>query len=1183
MTVDGASTLTGAVTISGGSFTASAQTTLGAGLSNDGTLDIDAAVLGGQTLTNTETATIGANITGSFEQNSDATATTTVDGAANVSGGLDIDTGTLTVDAALTGDVDVAAGASYDQNDGLTGTLTTAGGADIDGDITGNLISSGTTTLAGDVSGTVAQSAGSVTVDGNSTVSGAIDLDSGTMSILANQELTAASLDAAAGAAVSVGDNAVLNLTSNSLNNAGAITVGNGGLVDDAGAITNTTTGDIFFQQAGTLDAGGNLINAGDIAFGTVIAGVADINVGGAADNDGTLTLNGGGTIDVVGTLDNSSTVDLDGITDVTVGTDLTNTGEIDFSTSGTLNVGNDLINSDEIVFGGAADIDVGGTVDNDAALTLNGGGTIDIVGALDNSGTISLNDGGAVEVALTVTNQANSSITFGGSGSFNAGGAAASTIANTGAIVVAAGGGNTVTFGGGGTNDNVDNLTAAPDNGTITVNSGTLTGIGVLNNTSTSATAISVAAGAELDVDSLTSSAGTVVIDGTLEGAVTLNTGTILDLNVGGEVVGNVTVNDTSTVDLVGQIDGNITLEDDATLDLNGGTITGNLVNNSSIAVALAGNINGDFAQTPGTSTNIDGATSIGGELGNQNASLIIEDTGVLTFGSLNNTGGTILLQNGSTIGGTSFVNAGTIETSVVASNGATELDPNPPNAAITSSAVTISSNFTNSGVFDMQQLDGQEVRDVVTINGDAVLNGTILFDVNVSGGDIDDFVEAGAGTALADQIIVTGDLSGDVTLELQNVDNVDNTQASLGTNIDLVTYGTNSGTDVTVSGLNTNGAFVYRVMDSGNALQLESIANPALGGLASGVAATQGLISTVVNRPSAALVTPLVDPGDEPCAIGTWGRMSGGRAEATLASNTAVLSTTNDMEMSYKGIQLGLDQSCTYGGEAADVAYGAIFGYNQGQTNLPVYEYDANGGTINTTVVTSNVDNSFEQTFGGAYISAGQGNLFGDIMLRADRTKYDVSEDKDFANGGLGLEDQSYESRGTTLSGSLSYSTILSEEHAIRFVPSIGFSVSRIEADDIVLERDPGTVTDDSTLQIADINQRIGLIGGTVARTQVLKGNRSAVTYFATATYFKDFGDEISANLVSNSAAENITSDNLGAFGEFSMGLNYTDLLGEGRQVPGRQLDASIRVDSRFSSRVDSWGMTAQVRWQF
>jgi fibronectin-binding autotransporter adhesin len=348
--------------------------------------------------------------------------------------------------------------------------------------------------------------------------------------------------------------------------------------------------------------------------------------------------------------------------------------------------------------------------------------------------------------------------------------------------------------------------------------------------------------------------------------------------------------------------------------------------------------------------------------------------------------------------------------------------------------------------------------------------------------------------------------------------------------------------------------------------------------------IAATQSLISSVVNRPSAALITSLVNPEDDPCVLGNWGRVTGGRAEATLVSSSGGLQATNNIEMTYRGFQVGLDRSCTYGGDATDLAYGAIMGMNTGSSSLPVFAYDVISQDFDSDqAAVTFVENEFQQTFGGAYLSAAQGDLSGDVLVRMDRTEYDISETSDFANEGLGLEDQTYESRGTTLSGSVSYTTTVDETRGILFTPTVGFSFSRIENDNIAIVGDPADPTDDSTLVIDDIEQQIGLIGGTLRRTQVLPGNNSALTYFTTATYFKDFSGNQNATLELNGTEADIVSENLGGFGELSIGVNYTDLLGEGSRIPARQLDTSIRLDSRFSNKLDSWGITAQLRLQF
>jgi fibronectin-binding autotransporter adhesin len=63
----------------------------------------------------------------------------------------------------------------------------------------------------------------------------------------------------------------------------------------------------------------------------------------------------------------------------------------------------------------------------------------------------------------------------------------------------------------------------------------------------------------------------------------------------------------------------------------------------------------------------------------------------------------------------------------------------------------------------------------------------------------------------------------------------------------------------------------------------------------------------------------------------------------------------------------------------------------------------------------------------------------------------------------------------------------------------------------------------------------------------------------------------------------AQEITTENIGGFGEFSLGLNYVRILEDG--VAGaKQLNANVRLDTRFGDNVrDSTSVTAQVRLSF
>ncbi|MCA2009857.1 hypothetical protein LC038_21690, partial [Epibacterium mobile] len=99
------------------------------------------------------------------------------------------------------------------------------------------------------------------------------------------------------GGSIWLGEDATLSGTGNTLNNGGIITVGDGGTVQDAGAINNEATGTITFTGSGTLNAdtdndGDGLTNSGMIS---TTDGGTDTLILGDGSND-TFTNEAGGT-----------------------------------------------------------------------------------------------------------------------------------------------------------------------------------------------------------------------------------------------------------------------------------------------------------------------------------------------------------------------------------------------------------------------------------------------------------------------------------------------------------------------------------------------------------------------------------------------------------------------------------------------------------------------------------------------------------------------------------------------------------------------------------------------------------------------------------------------------------------------------------------------------------------------
>ncbi|MBP0484972.1 beta strand repeat-containing protein, partial [Sagittula salina] len=663
---------------------------------------------------------------------------------------------------------------------------------------------------------------------------------------------------------------------------------------------------------------------------------------------------------------------------------------------------------------------------------------------------------------------------------------------------------------------------------GQVTVNGGTLT-------VTASLTADN---GGTVTDDLVVASAGALVNSGTVTGNVA-NAGAVT-LNGGSTLTGDLTQSGGSLTTAAGTVtvNGLLDLNDGTFLVADGVTFNATSADLAAAVTAPAGNLVGAGSTLAATGGNFVNAASFGlGAAATLSSSATLSNSGTLTFAG-----------DATLAGGTSVTNSGTLLVNQV--------------AGVQTLSVT-TGTFTDTGTINMSDTD---TVDVVDITGNAVLNGTIMADVDVS--------NTAAGTR-GDLVNVSGTATGSTALLLNNVGG---NFSNIATPIDLIkAAGGTGGLSASFSGLQT-GAYTYSLQNTGTAIQLTASPNLAFGGVVSGVAATQSLISTVVNRPSSALVTPLVDPGDDPCAIGEWARLTGGKANAKLGttSQTTGVSAINDIALSYGGIQAGFDNSCSGGYyNGWDLAYGVMLGTNMGRSSLPVTL-----GGVSTTV-----KSDFDQLFGGVYLSAAKGNWFGDLNLRADRTTYDLRETSTFGSGGLGLPDQEFDSRGKTLSGSLSYSHTLDQERGIRLVPTVGFSLSHIETDTIQIDNDPTDPTDDAELKIGDIDQKIGFVGATLAKTSIRPSGKAAVTYFATGTYFNDFGDDLTSTFTvkSTGASQSLTSDNLGGFGELSLGMNYTRIMDGGGAMAPRQMDASIRADTRFSEQLDSWGLTAQVRLQF
>ncbi|SFE28668.1 hypothetical protein SAMN04515678_10866 [Roseivivax sediminis] len=1030
--------------------------------------------------------------------------------------------------------------------------------------------------------------------------------------------------------------------------NAGVIETTDGGA--DLVALGDGAAPDLVRNVSGTLSVGET-----DTVAGPAIM----LTNGGTADDEGLVEVGAGGTLRVAefengafGTVVNAGTIDVRSATLVnrTDGT-VTSTGTI---ASGLDNEG--ALDNAGTITGTVANTGTGRNTGTLAALTQSAGrfettgivtGTLDVAGGtVTNGGRVSgattVGEDGTLVSSGTlaeVTNIGRLTIAVDGTAGavINSGtGASAGTLAalgnsgsfaNTGTIrggVGNAGGGrltSTGTIGG-----NLSNVGSAEAGVAEAVLSGVVDGtvetggaaLLTFTDMTTGLDALTQAAGGTLRVaGDVTLDAGAPVLnagDATVEAGATLaaedaalanRAGGVLRIAPDGTLGMDLLNEGTARID--GSVEGRVENRSAATL---GGLVSGDFANLD--LLSLTGEVGGDLVNAEGAVLTVrpGPGASVGGTLAN--AGQIVTE-GRLDFVAAENDG-TVVVRTGSTLGGGTLLNRGELRlqdgataTGEIRNVGRAILRDGARAGDLLRNSGTVLSfgevstgglTSTSGSVLRLGATPGSALdigapftADVLRIDGNAELNGTIVYDVDLSG--------PSDANAVADRIEVRGaSLAGEVVLEFAPV----SPDVSLfGEPVALIDYA--GVADYSLSfetrGLPTSTAVLYSVRNDpdSQAVELEAGANPAVGGLASGIALTQSLIGSVINRPSSPFVAGLAGDAADPCGHGSWARATGGRAEAEGTSSTELGAFDSEIEASYGGLQVGGDFSCFDGRfNGWNLTFGGLLGVNQGRTEQPVFAFDPLTGRLDTGRVTSVNETDFTQTYGGVYLAATREGLAGDLQYRHELTRFSLENDPTAPGTGLGVDDQDYESRANTLSGSVSYAVPMKGVGGLSLVPTAGFSISRVSTDSLAFSNledadvlgDLGT--DDAVLEFEDFTTKVGFLGATVSHTRVLPDGQSALNLFATGTYYRDFSDGVEANYFrvdkdGDKVGDPLssTSGSLGDYGEVSLGLNYTRLLSDGSALPASQFNGSVRLDTRFSESLDSWGVTAQMRLQF
>lgn len=470
----------------------------------------------------------------------------------------------------------------------------------------------------------------------------------------------------------------------------------------------------------------------------------------------------------------------------------------------------------------------------------------------------------------------------------------------------------------------------------------------------------------------------------------------------------------------------------------------------------------------------------------------------------------------------------------------------------------------FSNAGTIDLSnvQAGGPLVADTLVLDGGyrGEAGSQIAVDIDLGPNN------PGGVPQLSDKVVITGAFTGTSNVAFTVIDPTDlGLQDSPIIVVDLATAQPGV---FTATGLPALGGIVeYQFGQVGEDWGVTSTVNlSAAGGVAANVTLAQSIISIMANRPSSPYVSGLAGIDDYHAGPAFWMRGVGGAARTkTSVVDSLGFESEAEVDLTYAGAQLGADLGW-FNMDSADLTVNAGFtaGYNTGRTAQDVVSSFSNR-------VTSRTEGDFDSRYASGYVTVAKDRFFADLQARFDRTDFTFNNN----NPLLGLNDADVSSDRFSINGGIGYAAELGER--LTFIPSIGFSYARTKTTGV-------TFDNGSTLDPQDYETILGFGGATLVKTFILPDQVSAVSPFVTGTLYHDFGEDPVSIFTLGPVSRDITNQNLGTFGELSVGADYLRIFGDGSAGgPLKQLNANLRADFKFSDRVLAAGVNAQLRLQY